>query len=157
VSQWAILCVRSLCSLPSLLICTVVSQVTVLPSYNSKATVSLQIVCQVALLPSFTGNLHCCKSGCSAPFLQQWGHSQLTFLTACSNFIPIYPNLFEFILNLFEFYRGFWVNLSEKRGHVKSWTMCQHHHSHVWFRIHSRWGLHLGLWPFLNPLLILYY
>ena len=58
-----------------------------LPSYNSKTTVSLQIVRQVALLPSFTGNL----------------------LTACSNFIPIYPNLFEFILNLFEF-------LSEKRA-----------------------------------------
>ena len=50
---------------------TIVSQVTVLPSYNSKATVSLQIVRQVALLPFFTGNLHCCKSGCSAPFLQQ--------------------------------------------------------------------------------------
>jgi len=45
--------VTSLCSLPSLLICTVVSQVTVLPSYNSKATVSLQIVHQVALLPSY--------------------------------------------------------------------------------------------------------
>ena len=67
-----------------------------LPSYNSKAIVSLQIVCQVVLLPFFTGNLHCCKSGCSAPFLQQWGHSQLTLLIACSNFIPIYPNLFEF-------------------------------------------------------------
>jgi len=53
----------------------------VLPSSNSKATVSLQIVRQVALL------------------------------TACSNFILICPNLFEFILNLSEF-------LSEKRGHV---------------------------------------
>jgi len=81
----------------------------VLPSYNSIATVSLQIVRQVALLPSFTGNLHCCKSGRSAPFLQQWGHSQLALLTAYSNFIPIYPNLFEFIVNLFEF-------LSEKRA-----------------------------------------
>jgi len=64
-----------------------VRQVAVLPSYNSKAivslqivrqvallpsfTVSLQIVRQVAVLPSFTGNLHCCKSGRSAPFLQQ--------------------------------------------------------------------------------------
>ena len=104
--QWEILYVRSLCSLPSLVICTVVSQVAVLPSYNSMATVSLQIVCQVAVLPSFTGNLHCCKSGRSAPFLQQWGHSQLALLTAYSNFIPIYPNLFEFC-------RGFWVNLSE--------------------------------------------
>ena len=76
-----------------------------LPSYISKATVSLQIVRQVALLPSFTGNLHCCKSGRSAPFLQQWGHSQLTLLTAFSNFISIYPNLFEFLLNLFEFFK----------------------------------------------------
>ena len=74
-----------------------------LPSYNSKAIVSLQIVHQVAVLPSFTGNLHCCKSGRSAPFLQQWGHGQLALLTVYSNFIPIYPNLFEFILNLFEF------------------------------------------------------
>ena len=32
--------IRSLCSLSSLVICTVVSQVTVLPSSNSKATVS---------------------------------------------------------------------------------------------------------------------
>ena len=78
--------VTSLCSLPSLLICTVVSQVTVLPSYNSKATVSLQIVHQVALLPSYNSET-----------------------TAYSNFIPIYPNLFEFIVNLFEF-------LSRKRG-----------------------------------------
>ena len=85
----------------------IVRQVAVLPSYNSMATVSLQIVCQVTVLPSFTGNLHCCKSGCSAPFLQQWGHSQLALLAACSNFIPIYPNLFEFILNLSEFYRVF--------------------------------------------------
>jgi len=83
----------------------IVRQVAVLPFYNSKATVSLQIVRQVTLLPSFTGNLHCCKSGRSAPFLQQWGHSQLTLLTACSNFIPIYPNLFEFLVNLFEFCR----------------------------------------------------
>ena len=57
--------------LPSLVICTVVSQVAVLPFYNSMATVSLQIVRQVALLPFFTGNLHCCKSDRSAPFLQQ--------------------------------------------------------------------------------------
>ena len=48
-----------------------VCQVAVLPSYNSKATVSLQIVRQVAVLPFFTGNLHCCKSGRCAPFLQQ--------------------------------------------------------------------------------------
>jgi len=49
----------------------IVRQVTVLPSYNSKAIVSSQIVRQVAVLPSFTGNLHCCVSGRSAPFLQQ--------------------------------------------------------------------------------------
>ena len=107
--------VRSLCSLPSLVICTIVSQVAVLSSYNSMATVSLQIVCQVALLPFFTGNLHCCKSGCSVPFLQQWGHSQLALLTTCSNFIPIYPNLFEFIVNLFEFCRIFeWIWVKRK-------------------------------------------
>ena len=96
------------------MVCVTVSnimhQVAVLPFYNSKATVSLQIVRQVALLPSFTGNLYCCKSGHSAPFLQQWGHSQLTLLTACSNFIPIYPNLFEFIVNFVEFCRIFeWI------------------------------------------------
>ena len=39
-TQWAILQVRSLCSLPTLVVCTVISQVTLLPSYNSKATVS---------------------------------------------------------------------------------------------------------------------
>ena len=27
------------------------------------------IVRQVAVLPFFTGNLHCCVSGCCAPFL----------------------------------------------------------------------------------------
>ena len=75
-----VLLIRSLCSLPTTVCDTVrniVCQVAVLPSYNSKATVSLQIVRQLALL------------------------------TACSNFIPIYPNLFEFILNLFEFCRVF--------------------------------------------------
>jgi len=69
------------------------------------------IVCQVALLPFYTGSVHCCKSGRCAPFLQQQGHSQLTLLTACSNFILIYPNLFEFIVNLYAF-------LSEKQDHV---------------------------------------
>jgi len=67
-SEQYLLYVRSLCSLPTLIVCTVVSQVALLPSYNSKATVSLL---------------------CSLP-------------------VPIYPNLFEFILNLFAF-------LSEKR------------------------------------------
>ena len=70
-------------SLPSLLICTVVSQIAVLPSYNSKATVSLQIVCQVALLPSYK--------------------SKATVSSLCSLPVPIYSNLFEFIVNLFEF------------------------------------------------------
>jgi len=51
------------CSLPSLVICTVMSQLALLPSYCSEAIVSLL---------------------CSLP-------------------IPIYPNLFEFLLNLFEF------------------------------------------------------
>ena len=57
------------------------------------------VVHQIALLPSNNGLQHSkkyCTSGRSAPFLQQWGHSQLTWLTACSNFISIYPNLFEF-------------------------------------------------------------
>jgi len=40
---------------------------------------------------------------------------------------------------------------------MKSWTMCQCHHSHISSCIHSRQGFHLGLWPFLNPLLILCY
>jgi len=51
------------CSFPSLVICTVMSQLALLPSYHSEATVSLL---------------------CSLP-------------------IPIYPNLFEFLLNLFGF------------------------------------------------------
>jgi len=157
VSQWAILCIRSLCSLPSLVICTVVSQVAVLPSYNSKATVSLQIVCQVAVFSSFTGNLHCCKSGCSAPFLQQWGHSQLTLLTACCNFISIYPNLFEFLLNLFEFIWILW-NFSSECVKKAAWSvLSQQPSSHIRSCVHTRWGFHLGLWPFLNPLLILCY
>ena len=84
-SEQYLLYIRSLCSLPTLIVCTVVSQ--------------------VALLSSYTGSLHCCKSGCSAPFLQQWGHSQLALLTACFNlfqFIPIYLN-FPWI------YLHFWV------------------------------------------------
>ena len=40
---------------------------------------------------------------------------------------------------------------------MKSWTMCQCHHSHIPSCIHSRQGFHLGLWPFLNPLLILHH
>jgi len=112
--------------LPSLLICTVVHQVT--------------------LFSSFTGNLHCCVSGHCAPFLQQWDHSQLTFLTACSNFIPIYPNLFEFILNLFEFCRDFWV----KREVM--WQSCLVSSESAaifphWSRIHTRQGFHPGLRP----------
>ena len=68
------------------------------------------IVDQVALLSSNNSLQYSeqyCMSGCPAPFLQQWGHSQLTLLTAYSNFIPIFPNLFEFIQNLFEFCRIF--------------------------------------------------
>jgi len=67
-SEQYLLYVRSLCSFPILIVCTVVSQVALLPSYNSKTIVS---------------------SLCSLP-------------------VSIYPNLFEFILNLFEF-------LSEKK------------------------------------------
>ena len=150
------LCIRSLCSFPSLLICTIVSQVAMLLSYNSMAIVSSQIVCQIALLPSFTGNLHCCKSGRSALFLQQWGHRQLALLTACSNFIPIYPNLFEFILNLSEFYRVF--EWKERSCDKVAWSvLSQQPSSHMRCSIHTRQGFYLGLWPFLNPLLILCY
>ena len=39
------------------------------------------IVCQFTLFPSSNS---------------MWYHSQLAFLTACSNFITIYPNLFQF-------------------------------------------------------------
>jgi len=76
-----VLFIRLLCSLPTM-VCDTVSN----------------IVHQVTMLPSFTGNLHCCKSGHFAHCLFQ--------------FIPIFPNLFEFFLNLFAF-------LSKKRGHVK--------------------------------------
>jgi len=72
--------------------------------------VQLQIVLSIRSL-CFFPSLYYCKSGRCAPFLQQWGHSQLALLTACSNFIPIYPNLFWIYLNFVEF-------LSEKRGHV---------------------------------------
>jgi len=72
---------------------------------------SQYVAYQVALLPSYTNSLYCCKSGFSAPFLQQWGHSQHALLTACSNIIIIFLNLFDLFLNLFAF-------LSKKRGHV---------------------------------------
>ena len=65
----------------------IVCQVAVLPSYNSMATVSLQIVRQVALLPSYNSEATA-SSLCSLPV---------------PIFISIYPNLFEFLLNLFEF------------------------------------------------------
>jgi len=48
-----ILYTRSLCFLPSLVICTVVSQVTLLPSPNSKATVSLLCSLPVPILFQF--------------------------------------------------------------------------------------------------------
>ena len=61
-----------------------------LPSYNSKVIVSLQIVRQVAVLPSY--------------------NSKATVSSLCSLPIPIYSDLFEFIVNLFEFCR-----ISEKK------------------------------------------
>jgi len=43
--------------------------------------------------------------------------------------------------------RIIWVNLSnylsEKRGHVKSWIMCQCHHSYIQSRVHSRYKLYI--------------
>ena len=118
-----VLSIRSLCSLPTM-VCDTVSN----------------IVRQVAVLPSFTGNLHCCKSGRSVPFLQQWGHSQLALLTACSNFIPIYPNLFEFILNYSEFYRVFeWKARSCDKV---AWSvLSQQPSSHIRSRVHTRYLL----------------
>ena len=142
--QWSVqlqivLSIRSLCSLPTMVCDTV-----------------RNIVRQVAVLPSFTVNLHCCKSGRCALFLQQWGHRQLALLTVCSNFIPIYPNLFEFILNLSEFYRVF--EWKEKSCDKVAWSvLSQQPSSHMWRSIHTRRGFHLGLQPFLNPLLILCY
>jgi len=105
-SEQYLLYIRSLCSLPILIVCTVVSQIALLPSYNSKATGSLQ-----------------------------------------NNFILDSTEFIWILLKFIEF-------LSEKRGHVKSWTMCQRHHSHMRRSIYTRQGFHLGLWPFLNPLLI---
>jgi len=48
--------VRSLCSLSSLVICTVVSQVALFPSYNSKATVSLLCSLPVPIYSEFIVN-----------------------------------------------------------------------------------------------------
>ena len=138
--QWSVqlqivLSIRSLCSLPTT-VCAAADSIVMLPFYNSKTTVSLQIVRQVAVLPFFTGNLHCCKSGHSAPFLQQWGHRQLALLTACSNFIPIYPTLFEFILNLSEFYRVF--EWKEGSCDKVAWSvLSQQTSSHTWRSIYT--------------------
>ena len=99
---------------------------TITAHFYLLATVKFPFVPFITLFPSYTSSLHCCKSGHSAPFLQQWGHSQLALFTACSNFILIYSNLFEFLLNLFEFCRGFWV----KRvcvGMLRYMIYQQHH------------------------------
>ena len=118
MSQWAILCVRSLCSLSSLVICTVVSQVAVLSSYNSMATVSLQIVCQVALLPSY--------------------NSKATVSLLCSLPVPIYSDFTQFIwifpefICIFEWKERVWE-------HLGTWFISAifPHRS----RIHTRWLL----------------
>ena len=108
--------IRSLCSLLTTVCAaadSVVDQVTLLPS-NDGLWHSEQYLLYVRSLCSLPTLIVCCKSGRSAPFLQQWGHSQLTLLTACSNlfqFIPIYLNLFWIYLNFVEV-------LSEKQGHV---------------------------------------
>jgi len=47
-SEQYLLYVRSLCSFPTLIVYTVVSQVALLPSYNSEATVSL--LCSLPVL-----------------------------------------------------------------------------------------------------------
>jgi len=63
------------------------NDLAVLPSHDTKLSAG-SIVCQFTLFPSSNS---------------MWYHSQLAFLTACSNFITIYPNLFQFILILFQF------------------------------------------------------
>jgi len=66
--QWSaqlqiVLSIRLLCSLLTM-VCVIVSN----------------IVHQVTMLPSFTGNLHCCASGCCAPFYHKWS---LTICDGC--------------------------------------------------------------------------
>ena len=60
--------------------------------YTTFCVTVSSVVYQVALLSSY--------------------NSKVTVSSLCSLPVPIYPNLFEFFLNLFAF-------LSEKRGHVK--------------------------------------
>ena len=101
----------------TLVVYTIVSQVALLPSYNSKATVS---------------------SLCSLPIL-------------------IYSNFSQFISIFTEFIWILW-NLSREYVKKAAWSvLSQLPLSHVWSCIHSRQGFYLGLWPFLNPLLILCY
>ena len=88
-SEQYLLYIRLLYSLLTLIVCTVVSQVALLPSYNSKATVS---------------------SLCSLP-------------------VPIYPNLFEFILNLFAFFIEERMLTNACKALAKYWV--SRHHSHV--------------------------
>ena len=92
VQQQIVLFIRLLCSLPTTVCAaadSVVHQVALLPSYNSKATVS----------------------------------------SLYSLFVPIYPNLFEFLLNLFEFCRVFeWKErVWECLGEALSCSLSCHH------------------------------
>jgi len=125
--QQIVLSIRSLCSLPTTVYITV-----------------RNIIHQVALLPSFTSNLHCCASSCSVPFLQQWGHCLFQF----------YSNLFEFIWIYSEFICIFeWKKRVQEYLGIWFISAIFPH----WSCIHTRRGFHLGLRPFLNPLLILCY
>ena len=93
------------------------------------------VVDQVTLLSSNNSLWHSeqyllyIRSLCSLPTTVR--PQSACFAYCLFQFILIYLNLFWIYLNSVEF-------LSEKRGHVKSWTMCQRHHSHMWRRIHTR-------------------
>ena len=74
----------------------IVRQVAVLSSYNSKATVSLQIVCQVTLFPSYNSKATVSLL-CSLP------------IPILFQFILIYLNLFWIYLNFVEVFEWIWV------------------------------------------------
>jgi len=71
--QWSaqlqiVLFIRLLCSLP-ITVCVTVRNIVYQVTLLSFFTVVCTVVCQITLLPSFTSSLHCCVSGCSALFL----------------------------------------------------------------------------------------
>jgi len=79
---FALLCVRSLCSLPTTVRPQLVCKLYVRLLCSLPSLVICTVVCQVAVLSSFTVNLHCCASGRSAP--------------SCSNLFQFYPIYLNF-------------------------------------------------------------